>query len=132
MRDCDPKFKDFLLFLVNRGRGMPNPETTALLLSGHPDHFTEYTTFLALSAEHNQMTRKMYCTLDSLRVEFERAHPELLISNPCSVNLRSPHTTFNVIRRDLEEILVTVTKDKDLAIFSNKSKERDIQSFSHI
>jgi hypothetical protein len=119
------QFKEFLLHLSSEVGGCPilNPH---FLYRGHPDHFTTYTTFLYHLAQKDQWASRLYSVLSSMKVPFGRADPELLICNPCSVNLKAPQTISNVIRKDLEDILNEVTKNRDLSmIFSESSRDHD-------
>jgi hypothetical protein len=119
----DPKFKDFLLHLSSEVGGRPILNPLHFLYMGHPDHFTAYTTFLDKVASFSEYARRMYNALSLLRLEFGNADPELLVSNPYSVNLKAPKTISNLIRRDLEQILIAVTQNKDLAqIFTENAQ----------
>jgi hypothetical protein len=103
------------------------------LYRGHPDHFTTYTSYLYLTTHKSHFSACPYNLLALFKLDFGRADPELLISNPCTVNLKSPKTISNVIRRDLEDILIQVTKNRDLAmIFSDKVKARDKEFFFYL
>jgi hypothetical protein len=76
------------------------------------------------------MSAKMYNYLATYRVKFGQADPELLVSNPCSINIKSPKTIGNLLKQGLENILIQVTKNKDLSnIFSEKAKTRDQEFF---
>jgi hypothetical protein len=79
------------------------------------------------------MSAKMYNYLATYRVKFGQADPELLVSNPCSINIRSPKTIGNLLRQGLENILIQVTKNKDLSnVFSEKAKTRDQEFFEYL
>jgi hypothetical protein len=111
------EFKDFLLHLSSEMGGCPILNPLHFLYRGHPDHFTAYTTFLQKISKYSHIAARILNYLKCMRVEVGRADPELLISNPCAVNIRSPQTISNQIRQDLEDILIQITKNRDLSHF---------------
>jgi hypothetical protein len=57
----------------------------------------------------------------------------LLICNLRAINLKSPQTISNVIRQDLEEILIQVTRNRDLSmIFTEQSRQLDKEFFQYL
>jgi hypothetical protein len=129
----DSSFKDFLLHLSSEVGGCPVLNPIHFLYRGHPDHFTTYTTFLFETRNVDTWSARVYNTLCTMRIDFGRADPELLICNPCAINIHAPQTIGNIIRHDLEDILIQITRNKDLAmIFSDGSKTVDQEFYSYL
>jgi hypothetical protein len=75
----------------------------------------------------------MYNYLVLYKIEFGNADSELLVCNPCAVNVSNPQTIGNVMRQDLEEILIQVTKNRDLSkVFSEKARLWDAEFFEYL
>lgn len=128
-----PNFKAFLLHLSSEIGGCPILNPLHFLYRGHPDHFTAYTTYLHTLAPWDELACQVYNTLATGKIQFGRADPELLISNPCAVNVKSPQTISNILRRDLETILIQVTKNRDLSmIFTSQERDNDSQFFTYL
>jgi hypothetical protein len=126
-------FKEFLLRLSSEMGGCPILNPLHFLYRGHPDHLTAYTTFLHITRKYSEWSAKVYNYLSLYKVEFGNADPELLVCNPCAVNVLNPQTIGNVLRQDLETILIQVTKNRDLAkIFSDKACQRDESFFEYL
>jgi hypothetical protein len=126
-------FKDFLMHLSSVVGGCSILNPLHFFYQGHPDHFTAYTSYLHLTAMYDSMSMRMYNLLSTFKLEYGKGDPELLISNPCSVNLKSPVTIGNTLRQDLEKILIHVTKNKDLRmIFSSQAALREKEFFEYL
>jgi hypothetical protein len=55
-----------------------------------------------------------------------QGEPELLISNPCAINIIYPYNLSSKMRRSLEDTLIKLTKNLHLKeIFNEASKRRD-------
>jgi hypothetical protein len=126
-------FKYFLLHISSEVGGCPILNPIHFLYRGHPDHFTTYTTSLHKTAPVDPWSARIYNTPCSMKIAFSRADPELLVCNPCSVNLHAPQTIASVIRHDLENILIQVTCNRDLAMtFSESSKVKDQDFYNYL
>jgi hypothetical protein len=110
----DLSFKEFLLHMSSEIGGCPILNPIHFLYRGHPDHFTTYTTYLHKTAKLDSWSMQMYNALASMKLPFGRSDSELLVCNPCAVNVHTPQTISNILRNDLEEILIRITKKRSL------------------
>jgi hypothetical protein len=113
--------------------GCPILNFLAFLYRGHPGPLTTYTTGLHLLVEHEDMARKMYMWLMLRMYKLGQGKAELLISNPCSLNIDLPYNLSSKIRKDLEDVLIRITRNVHLKeIFNEASKKRDEDFFNYL
>jgi hypothetical protein len=106
--------------------GCPILNFLAFLYRGHPDPLTTYTTGLHLLSDHEDMAKRMYIWLMLRMYSLGQGKAELLISNPCSLNIDLPYNLSSKIRKDLEDVLIKITRNVHLKeIFNEASKKRD-------
>ncbi|UUW06592.1 VP1 [Cat Tien Hospitalitermes Lispi-like virus] len=126
-------FKEFLLCLSSDVGSCPLMSLISFLYRGHPDPLTTYTTWLSLLSNQNRIAQQMYTWLSKRCYQVGRGDCELLVSNPCSLNLNSPETISTKIRRDLEVALISYTRNYDLReIFTTASKQSDEELFQFL
>ncbi|QQM16270.1 putative replicase [Jimsystermes virus] len=126
-------FKEFLLCLSSDVGACPLLSLISFLYRGHPDPLTTYTTWLNLLCSDSAIAQQMYNWLSKRCYAIGRGDHELLVSNPCSLNLESPETISTKIRRDLETALISFTKNIDLQeIFNSASKKNDEDLFKYL
>jgi len=126
-------FKEFLLSLSSDIGSCPILSFISFLYRGHPDPLTTYTTYLRVLGTSKTIPAKLYTWLSNRCYPLGRGDCELLVSNPCSVNIESPETMSTRMRRDLESALISYTKNQDLKeIFNTATKERDASLFKFL
>lgn len=126
-------FKQFLLCLSSDVGSCPLLSFLSFLYRGHPDPLTTYTTWLRVIGEEHPIAAHMYLWLCGKRYRVGRGDCELLVSNPCSLNIESPEMLSTKLRRDLETALIAFTRNRDLKeIFSSASKSRDENLFKYL
>uniref|UniRef100_A0AAT9JQ10 RNA-directed RNA polymerase L n=1 Tax=Macrotermes natalensis lispivirus 1 TaxID=3133481 RepID=A0AAT9JQ10_9MONO len=126
-------FKEFLLCLCSDIGACPLLSFISFLYRGHPDPLTTYTTWLHLLSNRSTIAQKMYIWLQDRHYIVGRGDCELLVSNPCALNIDSPEAISSRIRRDLETALISYTRNRDLReIFSAASRRADSELFSYL
>lgn len=126
-------FKEFILCLSSDVGGCPLLSFISFLYRGHPDPLTTYTTWLHLLSKDFIVARRLYRWLQERHYHVGRGDSELLVSNPCALNLEGPETISTKLRRDLETALINYTKNKDLKeIFSTASRKNDTDLFTYL
>uniref|UniRef100_A0AAT9JA31 RNA-directed RNA polymerase L n=1 Tax=Macrotermes bellicosus lispivirus 1 TaxID=3133480 RepID=A0AAT9JA31_9MONO len=126
-------FKEFILCLSSDIGGCPLLSMISFLYRGHPDPLTTYTTWLHSLSKKSLIARKLYIWLQEKHYIVGRGDCELLVSNPCALNIDSPESISSRIRRDLEIALIEYTRNRDLKeIFNAASKRADSDLFSYL
>ncbi|QMP82176.1 RNA-dependent RNA polymerase, partial [Blattodean arli-related virus OKIAV101] len=126
-------FKQFVLCSSAETVGCPILSPVSFLYRGHPDPVTSYLTYLHSLRKVIPMADRMYRYIQELRFDIGDADPELLVSNPCSLNIKLPKTIGNLMRQELEKVLNQITVNKDLSmIFNEQSSELDRQFFAYL
>lgn len=126
-------FKEFLINLNTDVASCPVLPLIAFLYRGHPDPLTAYLTNLSMNMKHSSLARKIYWYLILKQYKVGTGDPELLISNPCALNLELPKSVSQHIRQTVENALITVTKNRPLKqIFHKNSRTEDKALFKYL
>ncbi|QMP82349.1 RNA-dependent RNA polymerase [Isopteran arli-related virus OKIAV103] len=126
-------FKEFLLCLSSDIGCCPILSLIAFLYRGHPDPLTTHLTSLRILSDKVDIAKRMYIWMEKRHYRVGRGDCELLVSNPCALNIDSPETISTKIRRDLENSLLTYTKNRDLKeIFHAASQSADAKLFKYL
>jgi hypothetical protein len=125
-------FKDFVLVMSSDVGGCPILNVLAFLYRGHPDPLTTYTTGLYLIRDKD-MEKRMYSWLMCRLYRLGQGKAELLISNPCALNIDLPYNLSSKIRKELEDVLIRLTRNVHLKeIFNDASKCQDEAFFNYL
>ncbi|QPL15365.1 RNA-dependent RNA polymerase, partial [Hymenopteran arli-related virus OKIAV100] len=125
--------KVFIL-ISNADQGcLPIQNIVDYLYKGHPDSLTSYTTYLHLIASKITLAKKLYLYLQERDYALGEANPELLISNPCSTNLKTPPLLSTRFKNVLEQAVISATKNVKLkALFPTDSSKVDKDLFEFL
>ncbi|UHK03318.1 MAG: RNA-dependent RNA polymerase [Hangzhou acrida cinerea lispivirus 1] len=119
-------FKEFLLCLSSEVGGFPILSPLSFFYRGHPDSVTTHLTFLDLIKNKCRAANRILNALESGVILSGRESAELLVANPCSLNLEAPPTIANLLKNRLEDALKEKTRNLDLIpIFRGNAKELD-------
>jgi hypothetical protein len=86
--------------------GCPILIVLTFLYRSHPDPLTTYTTGLHLIRDKEDMAKRMYCWLMFRKYKLGQGKAELLVANPCSLNIDLPYNLSSKIRKELEDTLI--------------------------
>uniref|UniRef100_A0AAT9JFS1 RNA-directed RNA polymerase L n=1 Tax=Macrotermes subhyalinus lispivirus 1 TaxID=3133482 RepID=A0AAT9JFS1_9MONO len=126
-------FKEFILCLCSDIGACPLLSFLSFLYRGHPDPLTTYTTWLYKLSRKSTLAKRVYLWLQDKHYIVGKGDCELLVSNPCALNIDSPETISSRIRRELETALISFTRNRDLKeIFSTASRKADSELFSYL
>ncbi|QWT43291.1 putative large polymerase protein [Anisopteromalus calandrae negative-strand RNA virus 2] len=124
------------LFVLLTGADMgclPVQNMLDYLYRGHPDSLTSYTTMLYIAAHYIPIARKIYSYLQTRSYKLGEANPELLVSNPCSTNLKTPPLLGSKFRNLLEQAIIRNTKNRMLSdLFPKDTARRDKDLFEYL
>jgi hypothetical protein len=113
--------------------GCPILNVLAFLYRGHPDPLTTYTTGLYLIRDKEDMAKRMYSWVMCRLYRLGQGKAELLISDLCALNIDLPYNLSSKIRKELEDVLIRLTRNVHLKeIFNDASKRQDEAFFNYL
>jgi hypothetical protein len=104
-------FPIFLLCLCSEVGSFPASNPLNFMYRGHPDFLTSYTTFLHLIQDKIPIARSLYSWLTRGAYDKGEGSAELLISNPCSLNMKSPPSFSTRFRHRMENAIKRFTRN---------------------
>lgn len=127
------KFKRFLTYLTSETAGYPFLSFYHMLYRGCPDPLATSMTTLYQLAHRDELAQKLYRWLQAGLFKTGQGSPELLVSNPKSLNLKVPLTVSSRLRGRLEKTLTRGVKNHCLKqIFTTKRMAEDRQMYSYL
>ncbi|QMP82242.1 RNA-dependent RNA polymerase [Blattodean arli-related virus OKIAV102] len=127
------RFKRFLTFLCSEVAAFPFLSFLHMLYRGCPDPFVATLTSLAIMGKSDKLARKIYTWLEMGGYPLGQGNPELLITNPKSVNIKVPRTLASSMKNRLISTLTrSVSNHHLMEIFSTSKLEEDAQLYSYL
>lgn len=126
-------FRRFLLFLCADVGSCPLLPYLSFWYRGHPDPLTTYLTNLSLISKQDPLAMRVLQWMAQYKYKTGSGSEELLISNPCALNLESPLQLGTIIKDIIYDSLLSMIKNNHLRqIFSQKSREHDLSLFKYL
>lgn len=126
-------FLSYLLCLGSEIGSYPRVGFLSYLYRGHPDPLTGYLTELRFKSLHLKMPSRLLSWLTERKFERGPGNPELLISNPCSLNIDFGPSLSSTFKTKLEQSLRQFTENRSLKeIFSKTSKTEEEELYKYL
>ncbi|APG78691.1 RNA-dependent RNA polymerase [Hubei rhabdo-like virus 3] len=116
----------FLLLYTGDLGGPPILPFLAFFYRGHPDSLTTCLTEIYLMKSSNKLALDLWAYLEALNLETGKGNIELLILNPCSLNIDTPSSLASIYKHFLTKELPDITTNKWLSqVFGTDTSEEE-------
>ncbi|QMP82292.1 RNA-dependent RNA polymerase [Strepsipteran arli-related virus OKIAV104] len=112
---------DWIIHMSTDFGGIPMTSPYAYLYRGHPDSLTLILSDYYNSSKHCFKCRKIYIYLTKRLYEVGEGSPELLITNPCALNIKGPKSLSSTFKDNVVSYLNTYTRNRMLRDLFDKA-----------